>query len=149
MKQINKFVTQIKLIFVVFGDVFNPEKFTKQVGILPSNTWVKGDEITTNSKFRRDGQSPQRKESAWEYSIDFIETLDFNDVAIQFEKTFGDKKGDIRNFIQENNLESSVNVVVEIAEGNVPSLNVSKNMICVLGEIGSELDFDIYVLESE
>ena len=149
MKKIEKFVTQIQLNFVVFGDVFNPKDFTEHIGISPSNTWVKGDEITTYAKFRKGNEFPRRKESAWEFTVGFIETLDLDDLTLQFEKTFGNKKSVIRNFIQKNDLDSTVGIVVEIAEGNVPSLNVSKNIISVLGEIGSELDFDIYVFEDE
>lgn len=149
MKQKNKFVTQIKLVFVVFGDVFNPENLTALLNISPSNTWKKGDGLEMNSKFRKDVQIPKRKESAWEYRIDFIETLDFHDVSIRFEKTFDNKLDIIRKFIYENDLDATVNIVVEIAAGNVPSLNIPKTMISALSKIGSELDFDIYVLEHE
>lgn len=143
-------MTQIKLIFVVFGKFFFPEELTKLINIKPSNTWKLGDEIRTNISYRKkNAQFPQRKESGWEYSSDFVKTLDFNEVSSSFEFLFLDRAKILKDYIEKNNLEASLNVVVEIANNQVPSLNFSKKLISLIHTLGAELDIDTYILEEE
>lgn len=149
MKQIEKFITQLKLVFIVFGDIFDPNDFTKKIGISPSNTWVKGDSVTSHQKLKSNRVSLKRKESAWEFSIDFIETLDFGDLSKQFVNKFESKLDLIKKYVEKNNLETTLNVVVEIANGETPSLNLSKEFVSMMNHFGAEVDFDVYVLEDE
>ncbi|ELR71940.1 hypothetical protein C900_02125 [Fulvivirga imtechensis AK7] len=149
MKQAHTFVTQLKLTLVVFGDPFNPIDFTKDIGVEPSDSWLKGDLIDTYMELRKGKSMQKRKESAWEYSIGFISSLDFSELTLQFERIFEGKTGAIKKYVENNQLEVTVNAVIEIANGETPSLNLSKEFISFIHDLGAELDFDLYLLEDE
>lgn len=149
MKKIDKWVTQIKLVFLVFGDAFNPEDFTKLVNIPPSEIWIKGDEIKTNIHLRKSKTLPKRKESAWEYTEGYMQTLDFGILSRHFEHVFSNKKHEIRKFIEANDLDATVNIIVEVVDGQTPSLTLSKDFISLLNDMDLELDFEVYILCNE
>lgn len=143
------YTTQIKLTFTVFGDVFNPVEFTDILDIPFSYMWLKGDEIKIIDGLEKRNSIRRRKESAWTYALDYSTTLNFDDLSAQFEEVFSGREDTIRSFISSNNLDAIVNVVVEIANSQVPSLTLSKSFINILSKIGSEIDFDIYVLDQD
>ena len=145
-----EYTTQIKVIISVFGDVFNPQKFSKIIGVTPTDFWIKGEEISQrNGLVRKEDTSPKREESAWEYSTRFIPTLYLDEVSKIFLEKFDKHTLKIKNYIQEKDLEIKVDVVVELVKNQSPSLNLSKDLITFLNDIGAEIDFDIYVLEDE
>lgn len=144
------YITQIKLIFVVFGKFFSPEELTKLINIEPSNTWKFGDEIKTNISYRKKNTKlPQKKESGWEYSSGFIQTLDFNEVSSPFEVLFSEKAAVLKDYIKKNNLEASLHVVIEIANNQAPGLNFSSKLISLIHTLGAEVDIDTYIFEPE
>lgn len=145
----NMYTTQIKLTFTVFGDVFDPLDFTDAIGITCSDMWLKGDVIKTVDSLERGHSTRRRRESAWIYSSDYYTTLNFYDLLVPFEKTFRGKAKLIKDFVSSNDLDTIVNVIVEIANGQAPSLALSKSFINFLNELGSEIDFDIYVLDED
>lgn len=144
------YVTQIKVILSVFGDIFNPKRFSEYIGVSPTDFWVKGDEIPQRKGLvRRENSKPLRKESSWEYSTGFIQTLHFDSVSKIILEKFDEHTLRISNYIQEQGLEIKMDVVVEIVDNQSPSLSLSKSFISFLHKVGSEIDFDIYVLENE
>ncbi len=146
----DQFTTKIKLIFIVFGSSFEPEDLTKLIGVSPTKFWKKGDQIKSNISLRIDNINlPVRNESGWEYSFGFLETLDLQDVLRGFENLFLSKAERIKEFTEKHNLDSTVNVVVEIANAQTPSLNLNKKNISLLYSLGAELDIDTYILEDE
>jgi hypothetical protein len=146
----DKFITQIKLIFIVFGISFEPHDFTKNIGIKPTNFWKKGDQIKTNTSLRKDNRFlPTRKESAWEYSLGFFETLDFQEVSKKFENIFLSKTEFIKKYIEENKLTAKVDIVVEIANSQTPSLYLDKQFVSLVYSLGAEIDIDTYIFQNE
>lgn len=144
------FVTQIKLLFIVFGGSFDPQTLTKAISVTPTNVWKKGDKIKSNIFLRRDNKPlPVRSESGWEHSFGFLETLDFQDVSKLFIDVFAPKAELLKSFIEENNLEVTVNVVAEIADGQTPSLHLNKELISFIYYIGAEIDIDTYLFEND
>lgn len=146
-----KYVTQVKIILSIFGDIFNPQKFSKFIDITPTDMWNKGDEIPPRKGLeRKDGTKHVRKESVWEYSTDFIQTLSFEEVSkIILEKFDEQRVAKIRSYIEKEKGEIKLDVVVEIVDNQSPSLSLSKDLITLLNSTGAEIDFDIYVLENE
>ena len=66
--------TQIGVSLRIMGEVFDIEKLTEQLGVLPSETWYKGDLIRNTGK--------RRTYTAWIYNIDRLETLDIGILGI-------------------------------------------------------------------
>lgn len=144
-----KFSTQIKLILIIFGDIFLPDKITNLIKVHPTNFWIKGDPIPLQKGlFRTDNKVPIRQESAWEFSMGFIKTLDIETVLDQFEKVFENKISILKDYIQEHKLEISLNIIVEIVDEETPSIHFNKRIIKLCEDLGAEIDIDIYLLNN-
>lgn len=144
-----KFLTQIKLILVIFGDFLTPDEITNLTKINPTNSWVKGDLIPHHKGLiRKDNKILTRKESAWEYSTGFVQTLDFENVSNQFETMFRDKNLLLKKYINENGLDVTLNIVVEIADEEKPSIHFNKKIIELCNDINAEIDIDMYLLNN-
>lgn len=144
-----KLVTQIKLMLVVFGEYFSPEEITQLLKIYPTNSWVKGDVIPLQKGlYRKDNKVLHRKETAWEFSTGFIKTLDFEEVSYRFEKEFENKLSALKSYVQENKLEVALNIVAEIVDEEKPSIHFNKRIINVCKELEAEIDIDVYLLSN-
>ena len=144
-----KFETQIKLIMVIFGQYFQLDELTELVEITPTQSWTKGDKIPLHQGLvRKDKENRVRQETVWEFSTGFIKTLDFEDVSSQFEKKFENKLSVLGNYIFENKLEAAVDVVVEIADEEKPSIHFNIQIIEICNKLGAEIDIDLYHLRN-
>lgn len=90
-------MTQIKIILSFYGDIFDHSELTEKINIKPTTFWTKGETL----KHRKD---ILRKETAWEYSTDFIETLDLEQVCDLILDKFYSKKEVISNYLKTNQL---------------------------------------------
>ena len=127
--------TQIKIIFSVFGDMFNPSDFTKNIGINPHEVGIKGEEIK---------KGLLRKESSWEYTIGFIETVFLDDVSSIYLEKFENKAHDIRKYIDHNNLEAKIFVVAEMDDQETPALFFDRKFLNVIHQLNAVIDVDLY-----
>ncbi|OMF56278.1 hypothetical protein BK141_27555 [Paenibacillus sp. FSL R5-0765] len=62
--------TNIMAEFNIIGDHFEPKLITEQIGIEPSGTYIKGEEI--------DDRDLYRKEACWFLDTDYQEFFDIN-----------------------------------------------------------------------
>jgi hypothetical protein len=134
-------MTQIKLIFTVFGDFFNLESFTKVSKINPTSYWTKGD-VVPNRK-----NNLTRKETSWEYSFEFIQTLFFEEVSNLFLSTFRPSIEEIAKYVNTNNLQTKIDFVVEIVNNEKPSILFSKDFMDIIVKINGEIDIDLYIID--
>jgi predicted ThiF/HesA family dinucleotide-utilizing enzyme len=72
--------------------------------------------------------------------------LNFEDVSNQFEKLFNNKIAILKSYIQKKNLDVIIDIVVEIVDGEKPSIHFNKQIIKICKELGSEIDIDMYIL---
>lgn len=131
-------MTKIKLIFAIFGDLLNPKLFTKIAKLSPTSFGFKGDAIPN----RKLGLT--RKETRWEYSFGYIQTLDFDDVANLFVQQFSPHIEDVAKYINENSLETKVYLVVEIVNDEKPAIYFDKNFMGLVVKMNGEIDIDLY-----
>jgi hypothetical protein len=134
-------MTQIKLLFSIFGDLFNPETLSDILKISPIAFWSKGD-LVPNRNIEL-----VRKETCWEYSTGFIQTLNFEDVSVQFIKLINPNIHLLEKYIGENKLQTKIDIVVEIVNDEKPSLYIGKDFIELLVRINGEIDIDLYYLK--
>lgn len=145
-----KLSTQVRLDFIVFGDTLLPEKVTDLLKIYPTNFWKKGDPIPTpEGLIRGNNKAHTRRESAWEFSTGLIKTLDVEILLDRFEKVFENKIAVLKDYIQEHNLEVSLNITVEIVDDETPSIHFHRRFIKLCGDLGAEIDVDMYVLNND
>ena len=137
MYQMNNSKAYIKMIFSIFGDTFNPIDFTKFIGIDPTVFWLKESEISERKGLLR-------KESSWNYTIESIDTLFFEDVAKLYLEKFESKFEDIVKYVDENKLEVKIYIIVEMGEDETPALYFNKFFLGVINRLNAEIDIDIY-----
>ena len=128
---------QIKIIFSIFEDTFNPIDFTEYIRIQPSNYHIKGDEIPNRNGLLR-------KESAWNYTTGFIQTLFFEDVAKIYLEIFENKINDIKDYVDRHELEVKIYVVVEIGDEETPALYFDKPFLKTVHRLNAVIDIDMY-----
>lgn len=134
-------MTKIKLIFAIFGDLLNPKLFTEITKLSPTSIGFKGDPIPN----RKLGLT--RKETHWEYSFGYIETLFFDDIANLFVERFSPHIEDIAKYINENSLETKVYIVAEIVNDEKPAIYFDKKFMGLVVKMNGEIDIDLYILE--
>jgi hypothetical protein len=133
--------THIKLIFSIYGDVFNSNEFTELVGISPTACWNKGDLIKNNKKEKK------RLESAWEYSINNIDTIYFEEISDEYVKLFIDKVDKILVFSENNKLTIKFDIVLEIVKDNGVVMSFNRNFLAIVNKLDAEIEVDTYILD--
>ncbi|MEM0942267.1 MAG: DUF4279 domain-containing protein [Bacteroidota bacterium] len=144
-----KFETQIKLILVIFGEYFPLDELTELIKVTPTQSWTKGDKILLHQGLiRKNSKNRVRQETVWEFSTGFIKTLDSEDVFLQFEKKFKNKLSVLSQYICKNKLKAVIDIVVEIADEEKPSVHFNKQIIKMCDKLGAEIDIDLYQLRN-
>ncbi|CAM4274726.1 DUF4279 domain-containing protein [Saccharibacillus endophyticus] len=128
--------TNVKVEFSIFGEQFDPKILTQTLLITPTRTWFKGDPI------RRD---LVRKETCWELSTDYEESLDINDQINKVKALIQDQKDKVVQLIKQNNLECKFEVVINIENNIKPAMYLNKDTIKFIYDLGAEIDFDLYL----
>lgn len=130
--------TKLNIILSVFGDRFNPDELTKLIGVDPTEIEIKGEK---NEKYK----SLKYKQTSWNYSTGYTETLDPDDLfKLIFEK-FKDNAEKILAFSQKNQLDIKFFIVLKINHGQCPSLYFNNTFIDLTHKLNAEIDIDIYV----
>lgn len=150
LSKMNKYTTQIKLYLSVSGKNFSPEKLTKVSKIDPTASWIEGDLIPLQKNLiRKDNKDRYRDYTAWEFSTGYVQTLDFQDISIQFVSVFEEKISIINSFVLKHELDVNINLVVEIVDGKAPGIFFNKEFIEFSKELGAEIDIDMYVFDND
>lgn len=130
-------MARIKLIFSVFGDLLNPEMFSKVSMKTATSYWLKGDRNLNHNNL-------MMKETSWEYSYGFKETLFLEEVSNLFIQDFSLSADRIASYINENSLESKVDLVVEIFNDEAPSMAFDKRFLELVVKMNGAIDIDLY-----
>jgi hypothetical protein len=133
--------THIKLIFSIYGDVLDSDEFSELIGISPTACWNKGDLIKNNKKEKK------RIEAAWEYAINNVETIYFEEISNEFVKLFNDKVEDILLFKKNNKLTIKFDIVLEIVKDNGVVMSFNRDFLEIVNKLGAEIETDTYVLD--
>jgi hypothetical protein len=141
-----KFFTQIEVILSVYGDVFDPTDLTKHIQITPTKYWCKGDIIPKHGKLiTLPNATPRfRKESSWEYSTGFIQTLYSDEVSDILVEKFWDKLPKLAEYMEQKGLEASIYFVVEDVDKEPPGLEFDFRFIEFAHQLKARIGVDIF-----
>ncbi|WP_396021031.1 DUF4279 domain-containing protein [Cytobacillus firmus] len=124
--------------FSLFGDEFPIGDITDKLGIIPTETYNKGDLIPNSSSIC------YRKETSWDLSTGYQTSLDVNDQLLQIVNKLQNKTSIINEIKEVYFLECKFLIVVKIEEGNSPALYLDKNIVKFASKIEAEFDIDLY-----
>ncbi len=130
--------TEIKIEFILYHDLnINHQQITEVVGFGPTLMYNKGEQIR---------KGLYKKESAWIYSIGYIESLYVDDILEVLIQKIEPNILPLTKYIRENRLNSKFNIVLRIADNQPPSHFLSKKFIHFCSQLNAEIDTDIYLL---
>lgn len=139
-----EFTPEIRLIFSVFGDELDPQEFSKFSELTPTATWSKGDPLTKWPNIEGEGKLT-KKETCWELTLGPVHAWSVEDQIADFIKNFSPRSDVIAQYIQEKNLESTVNLVVSMEQNKTPAIYFDTKFLDLVNKLRSEIGFDLYV----
>lgn len=131
--------------FILYGDEFPTGEVTETLGIQPTKSYIKGDEIRhdDNPAFRP--TSPLlRKRTAWELGTDYQETYDIADQLEQVLVQLRNKEVKINLLKDKYNLKCQLVIVLNIERGYTPGFNLNNEQIEFTNSIKAEFNIDLY-----
>lgn len=131
----NESKTKVMVYFTAYADHFDLSEVTQKLGINPTKSWLKGDII--REKLRR-------KNTAWEFSTGYVESLDVNEQMSQIINKLKDKVPVLLDLKKRNGLEYGIIIVIVINNGYTPALGFDNSAIEFLHLIGADVDIDLY-----
>lgn len=139
--------TKIMVYIRFYGDDFPLEEVTEKIGLEPTKTEKKGEEMIppngrVNPNFRR-----YYPETCWELSTEYEETIFFEDQMNQIIEKLRSKTFVINELREKYGLKSHVQVVLQVENGETPIITLDKRMIRFAHQIETEyIGFDMYLM---
>ncbi|MUK90362.1 DUF4279 domain-containing protein [Ornithinibacillus sp. L9] len=139
--------TKIQVYFRLYGDDFPLDEVTEKLGLEPTKTEKKGEEIIppngrVNPHFRR-----YYPDTCWEFDIGYEESIDLDEQLDKFMRSFRSKTFLINELREKYDLKSFIQVVLQVENGESPALRLNKKIIRFAHQIQTEfIDFDMYVM---
>ncbi|WP_413376615.1 DUF4279 domain-containing protein [Alkalihalobacillus sp. 1P02AB] len=124
--------------FWLAGDSFPVEEVTRRLGIIPTESYRKGDVIRYYPIYHT------RIETAWKYGTDYQETVDIENQFAQIISPLQMKKEELTAIINDYSIEAGITIVLNILEGQTPALFFTKEVIQFAAELQLEIDVDLY-----
>lgn len=134
-------MTRIKITISIYGDLLDPEVVSKVTELNPSSFGYKGDAIPN----RKEGVV--RRETFWEYSSGFIESLFLDDIASLFVERFSPNEKSLMEYIEDKKLKSKIYFIIEVVNENKPSIYLDRTFIDLVVKLNGEVDIDLYLLK--
>lgn len=129
--------SEIQVSFSVYIESeLNHNKITEIVGCKPTEFWNKDEEIIENL---------YRKESAWILTITRAGLLHTDSLINELLGIIAPCKSALAEYVQRNELNVKFDIVLTIAEEEVPSHFLSKEFIHLCSLLNAEVDTDIYL----
>ena len=127
--------TTIRLSFCIYGDYFDVDKVTDIIGLSPTETAYKGDQL----KYR------VSEETFWEYNFAPLETLLIEDNLQMFAAQVTPCLPALSSFIKEFALTSKLLVCVEMSpEESCPAIVFDNRILDILHRLNAWIDIDMY-----
>ncbi|WP_106768771.1 DUF4279 domain-containing protein [Paenibacillus faecalis] len=129
--------TNIRAEFIIAGDNFDPDLITRELAILPTGQYLKGEKV--------EGRNIIRQECSWFLILDYEESYDINDQLHKLVKILesrGEQLIELRNTF---NLYYKFSFSIRIENNETPAITLEHDMISFADKIKAEFDFDLYI----
>ncbi|MFS0671590.1 DUF4279 domain-containing protein [Ornithinibacillus sp. 179-J 7C1 HS] len=145
--ELNEKKSEIMVYFSLYGDDFPLEEVTEKLGVLPTDTDKKGEEIIPpngkiNPDFRR-----YYTQTWWELGTDYEASVDLKDKMNEVIQKLRDKVFIINELRKKYDLTSRIQVVIRVENGEMPILTLDKKILSFAHQIQTEyISLDTYVM---
>lgn len=130
--------THAKAEFVIIlSNELNPEFVTERLNLMPTESWMKGDDIA--------GRDYKRKETCWSISTEYEESFDINDQLSKLITILQDKKDALLELKNQYDMQYIIEVVVRIRNEEAPAMYFERECITFINDIQAVIDIDLYV----
>lgn len=138
--------TKVKAYFSILGDVFPLEEVTRILGVEPSETHKKGDEIirpynpnVISTKIH------YRKEMDWKLSTGYQVSLDINEQLDPLLDKLEVRTKALQDIKEKYNLFYLFMVVIQVENNEKPAMYLESRIINFASEINAEIHFDLSI----
>lgn len=142
---INLEKTQIIVEFSLIGDEFPIDNVTEILEITPTKTYKKGD--VNNRPYNSNVISTKkifRKETVWEISTDYQESVDVSEQLDQVIKLLKNKETKINRLKADYDIMCLFSIVIKMENGYSPAFHLNNEQIEFANRIKAEFDIDLY-----
>lgn len=131
--------TTVRAIFYIIGDEFDVNTITKELELIPSAVFTKGEE--------RPGTRHNARYTFTSWSIETgrQESYDVMEQFSQIVSKLNGKEELLVDLASLYDLEYRFCIVISIVNGKTPALVIDKDMIQIAYRIGAIFDIDLYV----
>ena len=127
--------TTIRLSFCIYGDYFDVDKVTDIIGLSPTQTAYRGDQL----KYR------VSEETFWEYNFAPLETLLIEDNLQVFAAQVTPCLEELASFIRAFSLTSKLLFCIEMSpKVSCPSIVFDNKILDILHQLNAWIDIDMY-----
>lgn len=122
----------------MYGDKLDPRIVSNTLRLNATNSWKKGDPLP-------DRENLFRQEGCWQFSTDYVESLDIADQFQLIQQVVNPRKDKLKTLITANGLWVRFDVVVKIIERTAPAMTLDREILKLADELGAIFEFDVYV----
>jgi hypothetical protein len=145
--------TNVKAEFDITGDDFDPNVITKELSIIPSEAYRKGDMFNLAEDFPGlfvDRGPEPWKWSCWRLMTSYQESFDINDQLDQLLNVLSPKRDLLVKLKKELEISYSICIVVQIKDNIKPAMYLEKPILEFATYIDMEnIGFDLYIYGNE
>lgn len=128
--------TSIMVDFSILGDDFAPIDITKQLTLIPTEQYQKGDLSKRNV---------ERVESCWSINTGYVETLYLSEVFTSLIQEISGKKELLIDLKKKLDLTYKFIIVIKMEQNQKPAIFLDSSIIEFANDIKAEIDFDLYI----
>ncbi|MCB5955154.1 DUF4279 domain-containing protein [Enterococcus sp. CWB-B31] len=129
-------VIEVKIV----GDILDTKVISEYLGVTPTYQFTKGEYYQKKTM----PVSKVRSFSLWSKEIGKEYTYDSSDLLDKAIKFISEKKVGLSKVAEKYDCEVTMEIVLGIEEGIVPSVVIEPNQSLILGELNITVDVDIY-----
>jgi hypothetical protein len=130
--------TNIMAEFIITGDHFEPKLITEQIGIEPSGTYLKGEQI--------DNRDLYRKETCWFLETDYQESFDVNQQLNYLLNLLEPHIEKLKTLRMKHNLNFLYSFSIRVMNNESPAISIEQKAISIAYDLKAEFDFDLHIL---
>lgn len=129
--------TSVMVRFSIYGENFDPSIISEELGLLPTETHLKG-ELTKNGK-------NTWKDTSWSINTGYEDSYDINEQLEKIMYLLECKTEKLTELKDKFCVSMLFMIVVKIENNETPAMYFKKPFIHFLSRIDAEVGFDVYV----